>query len=459
MQHAELKRTIIDLLNLDTENAESALDLLSQSEELVFKLRRIVEERIQAENPIYACNSCGQPVVVRSHRLHNTEHTFYFKHLHSSGDCPIKTDSTYTKDEIRCMKYNGAKESLTHIELKHYLAEQLRKDSCFTEIQVEKVIKGTGWSRKWKKPDISALFNGKPVVFEIQLSTTFLDVIVSREVFYLNEGISIFWIFNNLNPGFSRATEKDVFFNNKSNALSINDRSREKSLNDGQLVFTGHFKKPYFDSKTNTIKEIWDEMPVKFNDIKFDPLTHKPYFISFDGQHEQAITEQWETKIREPIKSFEDIVLKIDPDYMLRKECASKLVVVGLYDQDDLDSGFLKLVKALLSVRDGKVYFPNQDGKWAWLANYVWTHHKNYWVVFLFTVNEYERTNTVFNPSNEKLNGKRKEFEENWKRDPNAPKVKQNKIYYPLLAALLPELRGRLLSRLAEFATPSRTFS
>jgi competence CoiA-like predicted nuclease len=440
MQHAELQRTIIDLLNLDTEKAESALDLLSQSEELIFKLRRRVEERIQAKNPVYACNSCGQPVVVRSHRLHSAKHTFYFKHLHASGDCPIKTDSTHTKNEIRCMQYNGAKESLTHIELKHYLAEQLRKDGRFTEVKVEEVIKGTGgWSRKWKKPDISALFNGKPVVFEIQLSTTFLDVIVSREVFYLNEGVSIFWIFNNLNPESSRATEKDVFFNNKSNALSINERSKELSLNDGRLVFTGHFKKPYFDPKTNAIVEIWDEVPVKFDDIKFDPLTHKPYFISFDDQYDQAIEEQREAKVQEPIKSFENIVLQHDPDYGSRKECASKLVAIGLYDQDDFDWSFLKFVKALLSVRDGKVHFLNQDGKWAWLTNYVWQHHINYWVVFLYAVSEYERTDTVFNS---KLDNKRQEFKDNWKHD---PKFKQDRTFYPLLAALLPELRGKLL--------------
>ncbi|WP_445370467.1 hypothetical protein ACH518_13555 [Methylomonas sp. HW2-6] len=114
MQHVELKRTIIDLLNLDTEKPESALVLISlYDDESNFKLRRLIEERIQANNPLYACNSCGQPVVFRCHRLqHNGKHTFYFKHLSSFGDCPIKTDSTHTKEEIRCMQYNGAKESL-----------------------------------------------------------------------------------------------------------------------------------------------------------------------------------------------------------------------------------------------------------------------------------------------------------------------------------------------------------
>lgn len=364
MLYAELKRTIIDLLNLDTEKTESALVLLSPyDDEPNFKLRRLIEERVQANNPLHACNSCGQPVVFRCHRLqHNGKHTFYFKHIFSSGDCPIKTDSTLTKDEIRCMKYNGAKESRTHFEIKNYLAEQLRKDDRFTQVEVEPVIKGTGsWSKEWKKPDVSALFNGKQVVFEIQLSTTFLDVIVSREVFYLNQGTPVFWIFNNLSPKSARAAEKDVFFNNKSNALSINEKSKELSLNHGRLVFIGHFKRPYFDPKTDTIEEIWDEMPVKFDDIKLDPLTHKPYFISFDGQRDQAIEEQREAKTRESIKSFENIVLQHAPNYESRKECASKLAAVGLYDRDDFDWSFLKFVKALLSVRDGKVHFPNQD--------------------------------------------------------------------------------------------------
>lgn len=162
--------------------------MLSQNEESIFKLRHIVEERIQAENPLYTCDSCGQPVAVRSHWLCNhRSHTFYFKHLRDSGDCAFKTDSKLTKDDIRCMKYNGAKESPIHIELKEYVAEQLKKDNRFTDIQVEKVIKGKGWSKKWKKPDVSAKFGGRQLVFEVQLSTDFLDVIVKREVFYQNE--------------------------------------------------------------------------------------------------------------------------------------------------------------------------------------------------------------------------------------------------------------------------------
>jgi hypothetical protein len=79
MGHIELKRTIIAVFNRDTEKEESALDLLFQKDELVFQLRRLVESRIQEQNPLYYCNVCGQAIVVRSHRLHDSSHAFYFK--------------------------------------------------------------------------------------------------------------------------------------------------------------------------------------------------------------------------------------------------------------------------------------------------------------------------------------------------------------------------------------------
>lgn len=443
MSFTELKRTIIELLNVNTREVESALNLLSQEEKLVFQLRSKVEERIQREKPLYVCNLCGQPVVVRALRPRSSiSHSFYFKHLPSSRDCPIKTDSNFTKDEIRCLKYNGAKESQEHYELKHYLAEQLTKDKRFTDIKVEQTVNGTGgWSRKWKKPDVSASFEGRRVVFEIQLSTTFLDVIVGREVFYQHEGVSIFWIFKNLQPKFSRATEKDVFFNNKSNALSIDNKSKENSIASGQLIFTGHYRKVFLDSVTGAIKECWDEISVGFDDIKFDSLTHKPYFMSFEAQYEQALAAQSEMKLQEPIKLFESLVLSQDFDSLPLRECAKKLVAIELYDRADFDYGFLRFVKTLLSVRDANVYFLNQEGKWSWVANYVWEHHKNYWLVFLFAVSEYERTDIVFKPENDKLNAKRQTFKKEWKQN---EEYRQSKMYYSLFGALLPKIKGKL---------------
>jgi competence CoiA-like predicted nuclease len=443
MNSNEPRLTILHLTNFDTGLEEASISLLAKNEESIFKLRRKVEARIQEQNPLYGCSECGQPVAIRSHRVPNGNHTFYFKHLRDSGDCPIKTGSSYTKDEIRCMKYNGAKESYAHMELKHYLVSYLKSDERFSDIKVEKVIKGSGWSKEWKKPDISAQFNQKPVVFEIQLSTTFLDVIVSREIFYQKEGISIFWIFSSLNPEKSRATEKDVFFNNKANALSIDEQSKANSTSSKKLIFTGHYKKPYFIEHEKILSEKWEVMPVSFDEIQFDEETHKPYFISFEKLFKQAKNDQSYYAIKEHIEFLELIVLQDDPDYQTRKKCAEQLSSTGLYNETDLYSGFLNFLKALLSVRDGEVHFKKQSGKWNWLVNYVWDHHIQYWIVFLFTVNVYERTELVFDSKNQKLNQKRNDFKANWK---SSSKFKQNPEFYELFSALLPPLKDKLLN-------------
>ena len=140
MSQYDFNRTIVDVINNDTELNESSLELLSRGEEFMFKLRRKVEERIQLETPLYGCGSCGQPVVIRSRKLSSSSHSLYFKHMCNSGDCPIKTDSKYTREEVQCMKYNGAKESRAHIELKNYIANFLKRDSRFTDVKIESVV-------------------------------------------------------------------------------------------------------------------------------------------------------------------------------------------------------------------------------------------------------------------------------------------------------------------------------
>ncbi|UYM15955.1 competence protein CoiA [Endozoicomonas euniceicola] len=441
MSEYDFSRTIVELINNDTGLDESSLDLISRGEEFMFRLRREVEERIQLENPLYGCGSCGQPVVIRSRKFSQNTHSMYFKHMHKSGDCPIKTDSNYTREEVQCMKYNGAKESKAHIELKNYIASYLKYDTRFADVRVESVIKGSGWSKKWKKPDISATLDGRKVVFEIQLSTTFLDVIVKREMFYKDEGISIFWIFSDLSPESSRATEKDVFFNNKTNALSIDKDSIARSLDSGEIVFKGFYKKPVFDVTTNKIQEVWDSKLVGFDDIKFDSVSHKPYFVSFSELNEKAQKDKEAEKIRLPLKEFKRLIFDKDQPYTARTSCAKSLHKVGLYNGMDIYSDLLNLSKALMSIKDGVVHFQNQKDKWAWLVNYVWQHHKCYWLVLLYVVDTYGRADMVFNPANNKLQEKRKAFKNGFKRD---PEFNQKTEYYPLFSAMFPEIGDKL---------------
>lgn len=433
--------TITKIFNNENGGEKTSIELLNYPEEQNFQLRRKIEERLQNDDPLYACALCGQPLVLRSNKYQKLgRHTFYFKHEYDSGDCPIKTANKYSREELQAMKYNGAKESKAHLESKLYLASMLKRDPRFTDIKVEEVIRGKGWSKKWKKPDIAAVFQGRQVVFEVQLSTTFLDVIVSREIFYRDEGIAIFWVFRNLNPVHARATEKDVFFNNKSNALSLDEESMTATTESGELTFTGHFKEPVLLSDTS-ISEHWQTMPVTFDLIKFDGETGKPYFRVFESAYKQVVEQQKHVRFAGPLENLTNLVLEDMPRENDFVECCSKLRELGIYSEPGMTHKFSKLLMALISIRDGTVYFENQNGKWTWLVNYVWQHHIHYWVVLLYVVADYNRTELVFDDNNYKLTEKRKRFQSTWRTDAT---LKQSTEHYPLFLALFPKIENSL---------------
>lgn len=453
MMEIRPRLTITEVLQLDTGQRVDVSNLLNGNQAEVFKLRTLVETKYKADEPLFACSTCGQVVGLRTRKLPSDKsHTFYFAHLHSSGNCPIKTGDR-SKEEIQRMKYNGEKESDAHFELKHYIADQLHKDPRFSNIDVEKVVKGEGFSSKWKRPDVSASFAGMRVVFEIQLSTTFLSEIVSRELFYQQQKMPIFWVFKDLSPTSARATEKDVYFNNKANALSITEESKTLSRKAGQLLFTGHYMHYFYEPVTDNYQEVWDSKLISFDDFKFDPITKKPYFIDFTEQKKEAKQARHEKQFVPALRQLEKISFQ-DVEWAETESCLESLYGAGLLHQEGYHYPILKLIKALLSVRDGQVYFKNQNGNWGWLANYVYDNHLEHWVVFLYTIKKYERTKVVFGSIKDrhgKFRDKRNDFKSNWKHE---DRFLQASKHYSLFSALLPEISNELTDVVKRY--PSR---
>lgn len=80
------------------------------------------------------------------------------------------------------MQYNGQQEGLDHLTLKNALAECLRRDARFTDVQVEKRI--TGKDHDWRVPDVSAVIDGNVVALDLQLATLPISTILERTGFY-----------------------------------------------------------------------------------------------------------------------------------------------------------------------------------------------------------------------------------------------------------------------------------
>jgi len=231
-------RTIEDIRNIETGEELSSDKLLSNSNEYIFRLRRKLAECRNTDNHFLVCAICNQPVTIAGNKMQ----VFFFKHLRDSDICPIKTSCNLTQKEINCLKYQGAKESKKHKDLKKHISTMLLMDTNFSDVKEEKVIKSLDTqSSSWRKPDISSKYKEKMVVFEIQLSTTYLNVIIDRENFYKNENIYILWFFNLSSPNKYRFTEKDILYSNKNNAFIIDNETIKKSKNNKELLVISDF--------------------------------------------------------------------------------------------------------------------------------------------------------------------------------------------------------------------------
>nr|WP_255429450.1 DUF6035 family protein [Ramlibacter albus] len=234
--------------------------------------------------PLYRCPDCGVAVhICRSWK----EPKFFFKHRHEDENCPAVTAGKLSQEEINARRYNGAKESRLHISMKEALAKCLKADARFSAIRVEDVWRGR-WTSEWRRPDVQATYNGLRVAFEIQLSTTYLDVIAARRTFYLQEGGLLFWVFARFDAERLRMTEDDVFYNNNYNAFVVKPVTVEASLSSRSFQLECIWSTPM---EGGGVSGLWRQM-VSFDQLTLDPENQRAYFFDFEGRRRERAATQ-----------------------------------------------------------------------------------------------------------------------------------------------------------------------
>lgn len=130
---------------------------------------------------------------------------------------------------------------------------------------------------------------GKKIAFELQVSTTFIDVIVERERFYRDNGAFIIWIFLNFEE--KRFTELDIFYANKLNAFIFDEEAKLASQEYGELVLKCHYK-DYFVQESGEVVEVQEqdaEKLVPVSKLSFDDTSGKLFF--FDSNDRKRVVE------------------------------------------------------------------------------------------------------------------------------------------------------------------------
>lgn len=272
--------------------------LLSMDEKSQTKLRfELNEVKNDERDRILGCGRCFQIVKLRGGQAFN-KRKLHFYHVLNNDDCPYSDPNKYDRDQILRIKFNGQQEGFDHLDIKSKLSNILINSENITNVEIEKrrILSIEDNSNEWKKPDIACNYNEYKIVFEIQLSTTFLDVIASRQSFYRKDKSFVIWVFKHFDKDIF--THKDTFYANNENAFVFSDESFDISINEKELILECHYHE--YESCGLIIKppELKKEY-VRLSQITFNTDGYKAYYFDSDKSEKDA-------KLK--VKKEEDII-------------------------------------------------------------------------------------------------------------------------------------------------------
>lgn len=297
------ERTISEVLNIKTGQISSANAFLDKIPYFVGKERRALEEHIQDGEKYLVCPICFQPLKIRSIQ---GKYATHFAHLYDSDDCPIKTNQHYTQEEIRNIQYGHVKESERHKHMKDLIVASLSCDPRFSDIRKEPVIRDINELKKRRRPDVFATFSAQTIVFEIQLWTTWLKVLVERDRHYQKNQIFIGWIFDHFEPTELNSLGQDVLSADNNNAFVINETTLYRSQQEHRFFLKCHYQEPVLQQEK--IELIWKTQEVCFHDMHLDYQKYKFYYFDFETTYhtlqEQVLLERQKQQEKERVSKI-----------------------------------------------------------------------------------------------------------------------------------------------------------
>lgn len=301
------KLSIPEVYDIKEEKIINSIDFFSQNENELILWRRNLQEEYLMGHARFICPECKQPVKISGHKLFKGR-VCYFAHFKDSDDCPYKTGTNRTKEEIERLKYSLVQESERHKRLKSVIASVLQGEKSrlmgVDNVECEKRINSDIPYLKWRRPDVYAEYNGRKYVFELQLSTTFVSVIVDRDIFYRLNDYNIIWIFNfEDNEEYINLYNlmcKDIYYANKRNVFIFDADAEEKSKEKGELVL----KCRWLDENG-----VWSpDKYVSLDMFQYDEEYHKPFILDADKAYLEKYPEYIER--RKQLENSREYLLK-----------------------------------------------------------------------------------------------------------------------------------------------------
>lgn len=317
------------------------------------RCRTLIKEGLHRGKPRLMCANCARPVYV----VARPEKSFYFRHTIEDGSCPALTRSPYSAQQISAMKYLGARESEAHKRMKTRLVQSLEADPRFANIKAEKNWRAASNPSAYKRPDVQAQYGAVRIALEVQLSTTFLEVVVSRREFYRDEQAMLLWVLPRFNPDYRRLTDDDIFFPNNSNMLVVDDETLRLSQEQKAFHVRCWYWEPYLDGER--LEHRWSERLCRFDELTLDVPGQRAFYFDVAGRRVELRRQQVEQRIALR-KLAEDDVRQRFYDFCDAWNDAESF--------EQVESEWYELVDALAELGISIPQRPDGDGKFRSLA-------------------------------------------------------------------------------------------
>ncbi len=276
---------IKEVFDIETGETLYAEDFFKKTIDELQRWRAIFQQCISQGYRRFICPKCLEMIRI-SGRGDERGVPAIFTHKNDNVFCK-RTTTGQSEEDINRKKYGLFGQSQRHKDLKQELYDRLCDRNSISmgvsNVEIEKRVYSALPFFGWRQPDVQIEYKGHKIVFEIQLSTTFLSVITERDTFYRLNDYYIIWLFNfddnRKYVDLNNLAMKDIYFANKRNAFIFDDEAREWSRESGQLVLKCNWVEP--DSTwhyANTEKRFGGER-VTLDMLKFDHDTHKHYYI------------------------------------------------------------------------------------------------------------------------------------------------------------------------------------
>ena len=308
---------IKEIYDLATGETIIAEDFFSNDINYLINQRNIFQDYISQGKRRFVCPKCYEMIRI-SGRGDERGLPCIFTHKNDSVYC-ARTTTGLSKEEIERRKYGLFGQSERHKQLKKELFDYLSDINSVAlgvqNVEMEKRVYSSLPFFNFRQPDVQIEYEGKKIVFEIQLSTTFLSVISERDTFYRLNGYYIIWVFNfednKKYVDLNNLAMKDIYFANKRNAFIFDEDARQWSRERKQLVLKCNWLEPDLTWHYKNTSDHFGGEPVTLDQLNYDSDTFKPYLKDAEKAYFDVHPEKVDQLISE-LKSREEKIKELE---------------------------------------------------------------------------------------------------------------------------------------------------